>query len=48
MGLWDWFKKKEVHYVEVYTDENNEIGKHAWKKYGFGNFKKFLRKKIND
>lgn len=41
-----WFKSRNVPYVEVYVDELNNVGKIAWDKYGFGPFKKFLRKKI--
>jgi ribosomal protein S18 acetylase RimI-like enzyme len=42
----NWFKNKNVSYVEVYVDETNEIGKHAWEKYHFLPFKRFLRKRI--
>lgn len=42
----NWFKSRNVPYVEVYVDELNNVGRIAWDKYGFGSFKKFLRKKI--
>ncbi len=41
-----WFKSRNVPYVEVYVDELNSVGRIAWDKYGFGSFKKFLKKKI--
>jgi ribosomal protein S18 acetylase RimI-like enzyme len=41
-----WFKNKNVPYIEVYTDYSNDIGKKAWEKYGYLDFKKFLRKQI--
>lgn len=41
-----WFKTKDVHYIEVFVDEKNSIGTNAWVTYGYGNFKKFLRKTI--
>ncbi|MCJ7740279.1 GNAT family N-acetyltransferase [Candidatus Microgenomates bacterium] len=42
----NWFKAKNVSYIEVYTDEKNQIGQIVWDNYGFLPFKKFLRKKI--
>ncbi len=41
-----WFKARNVSYIELYVEEKNEVGKIAWTSYGFGPFKKFLRKKI--
>lgn len=41
-----WFKVHSVSYVEVYTDCANPIGQKAWQKYGYADFKRFLRKKI--
>lgn len=42
----EWFKSKNISYLELYVEEKNEIGKIAWNKYGFLPFKKFLQKKI--
>jgi len=41
-----WFKEKNIQYVEVYTDEKNIIGGIVWDKLGYVPFKKFLRKTI--
>ncbi len=41
-----WFKQKGINYIELYVEENNDIGQEAWFSYGFLPFKKFLRKKI--
>jgi ribosomal protein S18 acetylase RimI-like enzyme len=41
-----WFNDHNVPYVEVYTDEANEIGCTAWTSYGYRPFKRFLRKSI--
>ncbi|MBI4990741.1 GNAT family N-acetyltransferase [Candidatus Gottesmanbacteria bacterium] len=42
----EWFKNKNIAYIEVYVDEKNAIGQEVWNSYGFLPFKKFLRKKI--
>lgn len=42
----NWFKGKNISYVELYVEEKNTTGQIAWDKYGFLPFKKFLRKKI--
>lgn len=42
----NWFKSKNISFVELYVEEKNTTGKIAWDKYGFGPFKKFLQKKI--
>lgn len=42
----EWFKSKNISYIELYVEEQNSTGKNAWEKYGFLPFKKFLRKKI--
>lgn len=42
----NWFKNKNISYIEVYTDEKNVIGCAVWDSYEFQPFKKFLRKKI--
>jgi ribosomal protein S18 acetylase RimI-like enzyme len=42
-----WFQTKGVGYIEVYTDTANEVGKKAWTKYRYSDFKKFLRKKLS-
>ena len=42
----NWFKSKNISYIEVYVDEKNSPGSLAWSEYGFLPFKKFLRKKI--
>lgn len=42
--MFDWFKGKKIKHVELYVVSNNEIGKNAWKKYGFEDI--LLRKKI--
>jgi GNAT superfamily N-acetyltransferase len=38
----DWFKQKNITYLEVYVEEKNGIGQQAWSSYGFQPFKKFL------
>lgn len=45
-GAADWFKNKNISYIELYVEEKNTTGQIAWDKYGFLPFKKFLRKKI--
>lgn len=42
----DWFRTKNLNYIEVYVDEVNQFGKIAWNSYGYQPFKKFLRKSI--
>ena len=42
----NWFKTKNLNYIEVYVDEVNQFGKIAWNSYGYQPFKKFLRKSI--
>ena len=42
----NWFVEKNIHFLELYVDEKNEIGQRVWNSYGFLPFKKFLRKKI--
>lgn len=42
----EWFKSKNISYVEVYVEEKNAIGQGAWSAYGFLPFKKFLRKRL--
>lgn len=42
----EWFRSKNISYIELYVEEVNEAGKNAWVNYGFLPFKKFLRKKI--
>ncbi|MBI2617206.1 GNAT family N-acetyltransferase [Candidatus Gottesmanbacteria bacterium] len=46
VALTSWFCKKGVSYIEVYTDEKNQIGVYAWSSYGYEPFKKYLRKRI--
>lgn len=41
-----WFKEKNVSYVEVYVDEQNSVAQKTWHSLGFSPFKKFLRKTI--
>lgn len=41
-----WFKSKNVIYVELYVEEKNIVGQTAWNNYGFGPFKRFLRKTV--
>ena len=41
-----WFKEKNVTYVELYVEEKNTVVQSAWNNYGFGPFKRFLRKTI--
>ncbi len=42
----DWFRSNNVKYIEVFADEKNTIAVNAWKSYGFGDFKRFLRKSL--
>lgn len=42
----NWFKQKNITYIEVYVEEKNSIGQYVWFSYGFVSFKKFLQKKI--
>lgn len=42
----EWFKSKNISYIEVYVEEKNSVGQNAWSAYGFEQFKKFLRKRI--
>ncbi len=42
----DWFKNKNISYMELYVEEKNPTGQTAWTSYGFLPFKKFLKKKI--
>jgi len=42
----NWFKQKNVSYIELYVEESNDIGQKAWSSYDFSPFKRFLRKKI--
>lgn len=42
----NWFRAKNISYIELYVDEGNPVGQKAWSTYGFLPFKKFLRKKI--
>lgn len=42
----DWFKQKNVEFVELYVDNLNTTGKLVWQKFSFSAFKHFLRKKI--
>ncbi len=42
----NWFKNKNITYIEVYVDEKNNIGTKVWNSYEFIPFKKFLRKRI--
>lgn len=42
----NWFKSKNMDFVELYVNEDNPVGCHAWEKFGFKPFKKFLRKRI--
>lgn len=39
-----WFNSKNITYVELYVEEKNTVGQSAWNNYGFGPFKRFLRK----
>ena len=41
-----WFKKKNIKYIEVFSNEANIPGKAAWKSYGYLPFNKFFRKII--
>lgn len=42
----NWFKAKNLPYVELYVDELNAKGITAWSSYQYQPFKKFLRKTI--
>lgn len=42
----DWFKSNNVKYVEVFADEKNTAAVNAWSSYGFGVFKRFLRRSL--
>lgn len=42
----EWFKNKNISYMELYVEEKNPTGQTAWTSYGFLPFKKFLKKKI--
>lgn len=42
----NWFKEKNIRYIELYVEEKNETGLSAWYSYGYKPFKKFLRKII--
>ncbi|OGG26621.1 hypothetical protein A2960_00420 [Candidatus Gottesmanbacteria bacterium RIFCSPLOWO2_01_FULL_39_12b] len=41
------FHAKNIRYIEVYVEEKNTIAQFAWNNYGFGSFKKFLRKTVS-
>ena len=45
-ALSNWFRAKNIRYVEVYVEEKNTVAQSAWSNYGFQYFKKFLRKTI--
>ena len=42
----EWFKSKNITYLELYVDEKNTSGQYAWNSYAYEPFKKFLRKSL--
>ena len=42
----DWFKNKNISYMELYVEEKNPTGQTAWTSNGYLPFKRFLKKKI--
>lgn len=42
----EWFKSRNISYMELYVDENNYPGQKAWQNYLYLPFKKFLRKRL--
>lgn len=42
----NWFKSKNIPYLELYVDEKNNLGQNVWNACNYLPFKKFLRKKL--
>ena len=45
-AAFNWFKKKEVKYIDLDVDTNNEVAKMLWKKYKFKEYWKKMYRKI--
>lgn len=42
----NWFKSKNISYIELYVDEKNIPGQNVWNSCSYLPFKKFLRKNL--
>jgi len=44
--LLKWFRKRKIKFIEVSVDSRNKIGISAWRKYGFFEFQKKMRRDL--
>ena len=48
IDLKKWFKEKKIKHIELVVHIENELGKKAWKKYGFKEYMVKERVEISD